>query len=108
MKREIPVLRADGTVAAGRQPLLTRLWREAAAGRVQVNAYRGTNHSEAFYRLSDGTLLHEVNEAAEDGTPYCRIWLVVEEAEPGLFQRLLERVIFVRHISGLPRVFRLN
>lgn len=94
MKHEVPVINLDGTVVERHRHLVEQLHKEAALGRVDVNLYRGTEvfGSEAFYTLSDGTVLHEVNGTAEDGSDYRMITLIVDGPEPDLLQRLLSRV----------------
>ena len=93
MKRELPILNSDGTVVASRQRLLHRLHAEAKQRKLRVNLCRGPEEygSEAFYTLSDGTKLHEVNGTAKDGSDYRAITLVVGEAKVGLLQRWLSR-----------------
>ncbi|MEW5988201.1 MAG: hypothetical protein AB1791_16355 [Chloroflexota bacterium] len=89
MRYEVPVIQPNGSVAAGQAHLLERLRREATTGQVRVNAYRGTGiyGSEAFYTLSDGTVLHEVNGTAEDGSDYRTMSLVLEQPGKGFFHR---------------------
>ena len=93
MNSEIPVLNADGTVVETRECVLDQLYEEAARGTLRVKLYRGPEAygAEAFYTLLDGTVLHEVNGAAADGSGYRTISLVVEEAEPDALRRLLTR-----------------
>ena len=94
MKHEFSVLNADGTVEPIHRRLLDQLYEEAARGTLKVNLRRGPEPygTEAFYTLSDGTVLHEVNSTDEDGTDYRVITLVVKEAEAGLLNRLSARV----------------
>ncbi len=70
MNVQTTVIYQDGPTAPEWEALLARLYREAAAGKARVRLYRGARGygSEAFYTLSDGTVLHETNETAEDGS----------------------------------------
>ncbi len=95
MRYEIPVLNPDGTVIEGRRKLLRRLRNEAARGILRVNPYRGPEEvgSEAFYTLSDGTVLHEVNGTAGDGSDYRSIHLVVNKPKAaGWLSRILSEL----------------
>ncbi len=89
MKYEIPVINSDSTVVEGRRHLIEQLRKEAAAGTVRVNLYRGPEEygSEAFYTLSDGTVLHEVVATDETGEDYRILTLVVDEPQAGLLHR---------------------
>lgn len=71
MRYEIAIVNVDGSIAPGGHPFIQQLKQEATAGKVRVNAYRGVGvyGSEAFYTLSNGVVLHEVNGTAADGSP---------------------------------------
>ncbi len=83
MRCEFSVVNADGTVVETRKHLVEQLRKEAAEGTVRVRLYRGPEEvgSEAFYTLSDGSVLHEVVGEAGDGSPYSYLNLVVDEPE---------------------------
>lgn len=92
MRYEVPVIQPNGSIAASQAHLVERLRREATTGQVRVNAYRGVGiyGSEAFYTLSDGTVLHEVNGTAEDGSDYQMLSLVMNEPGTRFFRRFLQ------------------
>lgn len=91
MRQEVPVMNPDGAISSALADLVQRLHQEAESGELRVNLYRGPVElgSEAFYTLSDGTVLHEVNGTAEDGSDYRYLALVLDEpdAKPRSFRR---------------------
>lgn len=90
MKYELPVIQANGQVVTHRLHLIEKLHREANTGQVRVNRYYGVYGSEAFYTLTNGAVLHEVNAIGEDGRPYRTIALVCVEPQASLWQRFAQ------------------
>lgn len=91
MGDEITVVDEDGLSDPEGTLLIEQLEQEAKRGTVQVNLYRGPERcgTEAFYTLSDGTVLHEVTGTTDDGQEYRYLVRMREGRAPrlGLFRR---------------------
>ena len=91
MGDKISVIHEDGTSDPEGTLLIEKLEQEAKRGTIQVKLYRGPERcgAEAFYTLSDGTVLHEVTGTTDDGQEYRYLVRMKDGGapRPGLFRR---------------------